>query len=475
MSGRVRLSLRKSASTLTESHEIRRESPVSVGSLVWDQLSSQTKDSGIFEQHDSEAQFSSNAVVLEADSFVDLPLPIRLDKRCSVSDSTTTVERLEFVASVLRQNPKKFESLLSADPQRFEKLAKRTNEVSALLKGTVRIRGTGIVGEQTLRILRRVGVNPVAFAELEPDKREFCGLPIVRLDKIPEDEPIVIGTARHCNDVLRDLGDRGFQNVMTLPEVFATFEELGQPESAFAKIDAVSKDKWWHLLLTVSDATSARTLLTLSHYRSTLDTRILDEAIVEDHTQWFDPVVLQMGCSSFLDCGAYDGDTIEEFKLSFPNFVKAIGMEPDPLLAKRAIESHARDRRIRIINAAVGDVDGEVQMAMTQGMDGTTSTTSERSLVRMVTLDSILEEFDFNQRPIYLKVDVEGAETKVLQGAVNLISSHKPVIGIASYHRADDLWKITQQISSIAPGYRFYVRHYTPMTFETVIYAIPNP
>jgi len=110
---------------------------------------------------------------------------------------------------------------------------------------------------------------------------------------------------------------------------------------------------------------------------------------------------------------------------------------------------------------------------LTQGMDGQASATSDFGSVSMVAIDSIVKESDFDRRCIYLKIDVEGAELRVLEGAKNLISKRQPIIGIAAYHRASDIWDLIHEIAKIGLTYDFYIR-YTPVTFETVIYAIPR-
>jgi len=474
MYARAHLSLKKSESILTRTWTVDDERKIHVGSAVWEQLSFRTKASGVFRKADVQRQVENDLVVLNSDSGQSETINLRIDARCSTQTGSTTIQRLDFIAEHLEDQSLVRAALLGKDVGEYAAVNERIEKIKKLLSRQVCVRGVGLVGEQTLRILRRVNVVPVAFAEVGPTATDYCGLPVVSLDSVSVDHTIVIGTARHCNDVYRDLKDRGYSNIITLPEVLAAYDELGQPESMFRKVDEASSHQWWNLLLTVADSASVKTLFTLLEYRSTLDTRVLEPAIVRTHTQWFDPVVLESSPDLLIDCGAFDGDTIELFKDHFPRFVEAIGIEPDARLAERALQRNTPDPRIRIINAAAGETDGTVHMVLTQGMDGQASATSDFGSVSMVAIDSIVKESDFDRRCIYLKIDVEGAELRVLEGAKNLISKRQPIIGIAAYHRASDIWDLIHEIAKIGLTYDFYIRHYTPVTFETVIYAIPR-
>ena len=74
----------------------------------------------------------------------------------------------------------------------------------------------------------------------------------------------------------------------------------------------------------------------------------------------------------------------------------------------------------------------------------------------------------------YLKLDVEGAESLAISGAEGQIRSNSPVISLAVYHKPSDPWLLTTQLIGINKSYRYYMRHYTDVAFETVVYAIPS-
>ena len=58
----------------------------------------------------------------------------------------------------------------------------------------------------------------------------------------------------------------------------------------------------------------------------------------------------------------------------------------------------------------------------------------------------------------FIKLDVEGAELDVLQGATSTIARFKPILAISAYHKVDDFWVLMNFVKSIRPDYEFAMR-----------------
>jgi FkbM family methyltransferase len=93
--------------------------------------------------------------------------------------------------------------------------------------------------------------------------------------------------------------------------------------------------------------------------------------------------------------------------------------------------------------------------------------------VKTVTIDDLVEEHRL-RRVDFIKLDIEGAEAFALLGAEKTLARFKPRLAIAAYHRHDDFVQLPKVISALAPGYRFYVDHYTLHPYETILYATPS-
>lgn len=91
-----------------------------------------------------------------------------------------------------------------------------------------------------------------------------------------------------------------------------------------------------------------------------------------------------------------------------------------------------------------------------------------------LTLDDFVTRHGLN-RVDFVKMDVEGAELDVLDGARETLERFGPKLGVAAYHRDDDLVRIPETLLAINDGYRFYLESYSPIEDETVLFADSPP
>lgn len=74
----------------------------------------------------------------------------------------------------------------------------------------------------------------------------------------------------------------------------------------------------------------------------------------------------------------------------------------------------------------------------------------------MVSIDEIVAEHQLEVGLI--KLDVEGAEPDIIQGALNTIKEQKPLLVIAFYHQPDEFYELKPFLESLNLGYKFMVR-----------------
>lgn len=120
-----------------------------------------------------------------------------------------------------------------------------------------------------------------------------------------------------------------------------------------------------------------------------------------------------------------------------------------------------------ISNYGAYDVNTEVNFS--NGGSGSSIVSKGEYTINVIRLD---DYFENRKIPTFIKMDIEGAELKALQGAAKIIRKHKPKLAICVYHKPEDIITIPSYLLELNPNYQFYLRHYTNRLNETVLYAI---
>jgi len=171
------------------------------------------------------------------------------------------------------------------------------------------------------------------------------------------------------------------------------------------------------------------------------------------------------------DIGAYVGDTSLWFSKAVGPQGKVYAFEPEPSNFEKLKANIERNKVTNVIplQLALSENEGEMQITGGGGGSAITETAGDTS-VKVTTVDNIVEANKL-PRVDFIKMDVEGHELKVLEGAHETIETFKPSLALSAYHRGDDLIKLPKFLLEINPNYRFYLRHCTSIWGDTVLYA----
>jgi len=191
--------------------------------------------------------------------------------------------------------------------------------------------------------------------------------------------------------------------------------------------------------------------------------------------QYFPQDILRLSSEEvFVDCGAYTGDTIENFlKFTENKYKKIVAFEPEPALFARlkqhnfenctCINKGVWHKNAHLPFLATGSAGSRLEYADTSG----NCPPSELISIPVCKID----EIPACAGATFLKMDVEGAELNALKGAQKTILKNKPKLAICIYHSDRDMLEIPLWVLSLRLGYRLYVRHYSNDLWETVLYA----
>ena len=179
----------------------------------------------------------------------------------------------------------------------------------------------------------------------------------------------------------------------------------------------------------------------------------------------------------FADCGAYVGDTFEQFlNVRAGLFRKIVAFEPfdrnfRAMKARRERlirEWGLEDDQIELVQAGVGERSYKSTLNVGAHVDGgALSGESAHGDIPVISIDDY-----FAEQPVtFLKADIEGYEWKMLHGAEQVIRRDRPKLAICIYHTPFDMYRIALWIKSVCPDYRLEIRQHYCDIWDTVLYA----
>ena len=184
----------------------------------------------------------------------------------------------------------------------------------------------------------------------------------------------------------------------------------------------------------------------------------------------------------FVDCGAYVGETIEKYLFNREGEIHAIhAFEPGERAFQALTERRSRlirewalkEDQLVINKAGVGERSGKASLITGDTNELTSLKISDDAdcadgeEIQIVDLDTYFGE----KHVSFIKADIEGSEMAMLRGARTIIQRDKPMLAICLYHSLSDYYEIPLYLKELAPEYRFWVRHHTATSVETVLYA----
>lgn len=218
----------------------------------------------------------------------------------------------------------------------------------------------------------------------------------------------------------------------------------------------------------LADDLSKQVYRGMVRFRSSLKKEDLPKFDMEDDYFHYDFFDYQDG-EVFVDCGAFDGDTIVAFKKMMKKKHKRIehivAFEPDSGNAQKIEREHTD---VCVINRGVWDKD-DVLHFDGHGNSGGKISEDGDICVPVCSIDGTKD----CSRVTFLKMDIEGAEWEALHGAIETIKRNRPKLAICIYHLDEDMIRIPKLLHEMLPDYSFYVRQHSNYINDTVLYGTP--
>jgi len=345
--------------------------------------------------------------------------------------------------------------------------------------------GAGNLGRKILAGLRAHGIKPLAFTDNNKQLWDTTVDGLIVLS--PEEashrygrEAVFItaiwsSTARDRQASRRQqLLALGCQKVVPFgylfwkyPDDFLPHVSLDAPHRILQHADELrAVFKLW------ADSSSQKEYLAQLKFRLRMDFDGLPSPV--DHKQYFpDDLYTILPGEVFVDCGAFDGDTIRDLLQRQENIGEILAFEPDPInfgKLKNYVSSLNTSIQEKIIlrQAAIGLCNKKVRFSTTGTISSRVAESGDLEL-NCVCLDEQIN----NCSPTLIKMDIEGSEMDALNGGAQVIRKTLPILAVCVYHLPDHLWKIPLMIKKLSDDYRFFLRPHDEEGWELVCYAVP--
>lgn len=275
-----------------------------------------------------------------------------------------------------------------------------------------------------------------------------------------DDFNVVLCFASHIDDVIEKIAKIDKEHTVFAPDVpvagggLFTNEYVKENEEKFKKVYSL-----------LADEESKRVYLDILRFKVSGKIEYLLNSYGEKSKVYSD--ILKLGNNeNIIDLGAYDGDTIREFLAATNGKYQHItALEPDKKTYKKLLKNTDQMENLTTLNMGAWDKKDTLIFAQNAGRNSKLSASGIS--VEVTDIDSL------NIPATFIKMDIEGAEMKALNGLANTIKKHAPKLYVCAYHRNEDLYALPLKILDINPNYKIYFRHskYIP-AWESNFYCI---
>jgi len=235
----------------------------------------------------------------------------------------------------------------------------------------------------------------------------------------------------------------------------------------------------------LADEKSRDVYRSLIQYRCTRERRYINPHMQDKKTAYLDrELIIPTESEVFVDVGAFQGNS----SLFFQALCVSAGrpapqcviFEPDPFNCTRLEKNLPRFIK-KPVCFQMGLGRGRGQVNFVPGKFSSSKIEpSGQEVIEVDTLDHVLEGIPGlpsvsggSRLPVsYIKIDVEGADLDVLYGARETIRNIRPRIAVSIYHSDEHMLAIPEALHGMCPAYKFYVRHYSCMDGETILYCL---
>ncbi len=298
----------------------------------------------------------------------------------------------------------------------------------------------------------------------------FQGYPVLSLKEVMEayeNAVILVAFGSYDETVLNRIEALSKQYTVLIPDLPLMGGDILTPDSLLTRQEEIRAARGL-----LADDKSHRVFDTMLEAKLSglLEPHFREDTLREDD---FSLLSLTHG-EDYLDLGAYNGDTIQEF-LSHTGgkYCSITALEPDAHNYKKLSEFTASLPRTRILPCASWCEPITLTFSGKGGRNCAVKPDLPGQYRHLHPVDAIPVDA-LELRVSFAKLDVEGAESQTLMGMKNTLTRCRPKLLISAYHKPDDFITLPLLLEQLCPGYKIYMRRNRCLpAWEIQLYCIP--
>ena len=335
--------------------------------------------------------------------------------------------------------------------------------------------GTSVAGQMVFNTAKKWGIHVNFFINgLKNNKEEqyLFNTPVISPTMVPGDAFIIISAdvKYGIHNIIENQSKNQYCYID--PLLFACYLNNGK-EKIMSELSAsrMEIDFVFHRL---QDEPSKRTYRNLLIHRAVHQLKLVWD-VFEPH-QYFGNDVIESVGGCFVDCGAYTGDTLKYFiSHIYDKKYKYFAFEPEQDNYK-TLKKYVCDNGLNNVYLfPIGLWNKKTNLHFVKNHSNDTLAWKLSDYLSKTELNIPVDSLDNILHGIktdYIKMDIEGAELKALEGAYECIKCWKPKLTISAYHELNHLWNVPQKILELNPSYNLYYRHHSWNMADSVCYGI---
>jgi len=331
------------------------------------------------------------------------------------------------------------------------------------------IYGMGNGAEKIISVLKDYGVAVSAIFASDEFVRghSFLGFKVKKYSEVCEefsDFNVVLAFASNIESVIENIKKINRRHKVFAPDVPVAGKGIFT-RSYFEE----NREKFEAVYSCLADEESRRVYENIINFKISGKIDYLLCSTVDDKNTIYKNILKLNQNETIVDMGAYDGDTIREFTAFTDNCCRRIyALEPDEKNFKKLTKNTACMKNITLFNIGAWNKKDTLIFDRKAGRNSKLSAVGVP--VKVSDIDSLIDD-----EITLLKMDIEGAELKAIEGCKNTIIKYKPKLYICAYHRNEDMFALPLKILEYNSNYKIYFRHsrYIP-AWESNFYCIDN-